>query len=143
VLFTSASKGCLESDSTTKNKSPDESRSYKNIYEIYLKHINLFDRNHNHAFKYHCVLLDSSGLLFFVVESLSRHPLLADVNNTSWERRKDSDWSKIGVYKCLILFSKELSLHLINYMYAYWSKPTQQSWNCSSTSLWYLSTLCC
>ena len=44
------------------------------IYEIYLKHIHLFDRNHNHAFKYHFVLLDSSGLLFFVVDSLSRHP---------------------------------------------------------------------
>ena len=47
---------------------------------MYLKHINLFDRNHNHAFKYHFVLLDSSGFLFFVVDSLSRHPLI-DIYN--------------------------------------------------------------
>jgi hypothetical protein len=31
---------------------------------IYLKHINLFDRNHNHAFKYQFVLLDSGSLLW-------------------------------------------------------------------------------
>jgi hypothetical protein len=30
----------------------------------FIKNIILFDRNHNHAFKYHFVLLDSSGLTF-------------------------------------------------------------------------------
>ena len=63
----------------------------------------------------HLKYLMNPGLIIEVIAAI------LEICRWSWERRKDSDWSKIGVYKCLILFSKELSLHLINYMYAYWS----------------------